>query len=388
MTIRRLIPLVALTIGALTLLIYAPSGAAGDNRVGIVIDYGNGQVASRCVSFAEEQISGLDALMRSGLPVEIDLQGGGAAVCRIDGQGCAASDCFCACPGGGENCVYWSYWHFIEDNWQYSAGGSGIYQVSDGDVDGWVWGLGSITQASPPPRMSFDDICSDAEAATSTATLIPTSTATPAIVKTATPLPENPTMTPTIGSGSSPTPAPSAATPALSATASAMPVTPAETGSSSGLPAATSTPAATPSPVVEQALIVTPVSAVSQSPTTMAQAVAPATSTLPQVTEEASAHVMGAGPSEPAAGMVTAALPLSADQTEEANQQEPPIVVAVVGEGASPAVEMASAADAKRPAEAYNLPGYAGFAGLLLLLSALALFVYRREHGTGSQRPK
>jgi hypothetical protein len=27
-------------------------------------------------------------------------------------------------------------------------------------VEGWVWGPGSVTQASPPPLLTFEDVCS------------------------------------------------------------------------------------------------------------------------------------------------------------------------------------------------------------------------------------
>ncbi len=160
--IFRLVVLPALLAALfVTLLVFAPDGVAqdgGDNRVALVVDYGNGQMAERCVSFSEESITGYEALLRSGLPVETDFQTGGAAVCRIDAQGCPADDCFCSCRGGGE-CQYWSYWHLIDGEWRYAAGGSAIYQVSHGTVEGWSWGLASVSQAVPPPVVSFADVC-------------------------------------------------------------------------------------------------------------------------------------------------------------------------------------------------------------------------------------
>lgn len=146
---------------ALLLAAGAPAAAQDENRAAVVVDYGDGQTASRCVAFAEPAISGLEALNRSGLVVENEVQAGGAAVCRIDGVGCAVDDCFCACRGGGE-CRYWSYWQLRDGTWQYAVAGASLSRVADGAVEGWVWGAGSVTEAPPPPVVSFDEVCSGA----------------------------------------------------------------------------------------------------------------------------------------------------------------------------------------------------------------------------------
>jgi hypothetical protein len=133
-------------------------GDEGDNRAALIVVYGDGQTATRCVAFAEPEISGYDALSRAGLTVESDAQAGGAAVCRIDGVGCAADNCFCACRGG--DCRYWSYWQLRDGAWQYAAAGASRSRVSHGAVEGWVWGIGTVTEAEPPPRVSYDEVCS------------------------------------------------------------------------------------------------------------------------------------------------------------------------------------------------------------------------------------
>jgi hypothetical protein len=156
---RALLLLFALV--ALSVVAGAPAAAEDDNRVAVVVAYGDGQTAARCIAFSEPQISGLEALNRSGLAVENEVQAGGAAVCRIDGVGCAVDDCFCACRGGDE-CRYWSYWQLRDGAWRYAVAGAGQSRVVDGAVEGWVWGAGSVTEAPPPPVVSFDEICSGA----------------------------------------------------------------------------------------------------------------------------------------------------------------------------------------------------------------------------------
>jgi hypothetical protein len=156
---RALVRLLLLIVLAAT--VGAPAAAQDDNRVAVVVDYGDGRTATRCVAFAEPEISGLDALNRSGLVVENEVQAGGAAVCRIDGVGCAIDDCFCACRGGAE-CRYWSYWQWRDGAWRYAAAGAAQSRAAAGAVEGWVWGAGSVTEAPPPPVVSFGEVCSGA----------------------------------------------------------------------------------------------------------------------------------------------------------------------------------------------------------------------------------
>ncbi|MEZ4516430.1 MAG: hypothetical protein R3C44_06195 [Chloroflexota bacterium] len=150
---KRLSAILLVAISLLVIL-SGMTRAADDNQAAVVISFGDGSVVSQCVSFSEAEITGYDLLQRSGLSVIVDDQAAGAAVCRIDGTGCPADDCFCQCRGGG-SCVYWSYWHRVDDTWTYSGAGSSIYTIRDGDVDGWAWGPGSVTEAIPPPDIAF-----------------------------------------------------------------------------------------------------------------------------------------------------------------------------------------------------------------------------------------
>lgn len=139
--------------------------AQASHQAALVIRYGDGQVETRCVAFTEPQITGYDVLVRAGLDVTIDAGGMGAAVCAIQGIGCPANDCFCHCQG--DACQYWSYWHQVGGAWEYSLGGASIYPVTDGAIEGWSWGPGSVTAATAPPVVSFDAVC-NAPAVTAT----------------------------------------------------------------------------------------------------------------------------------------------------------------------------------------------------------------------------
>jgi hypothetical protein len=140
--------------------IATPSRAAADgpNRAGVVVSFDDGRSESVCVKFTEAEISGAELLSRAGLPVVTMSGSGGAAVCGIDGLGCEnPGDCFCQCHGGG--CRYWAYYTLENGAWRYSATGSSLRKVHDGDVDGWAWGAGGIGNGAQPAASRFDEIC-------------------------------------------------------------------------------------------------------------------------------------------------------------------------------------------------------------------------------------
>jgi hypothetical protein len=156
--------------------------ADGPNQVGLVVVHGDGDVLTRCIEFNEDEISGYDVLERSELDLNIEPSGGlGVTVCRLDGEGCTfpQQPCFCQCAGGGD-CVYWSYWNRVENDWRYSGAGASSHFVGHGDIEGWVWGIGMISGAAPPPAIPFDEICTPpTPTATPTATFTPVPSPTP-----------------------------------------------------------------------------------------------------------------------------------------------------------------------------------------------------------------
>jgi hypothetical protein len=175
------------------LLSAAAIQADGPNQVGLIVVHRDGDVVTRCIEFDEDELSGYDVLDRSGLDLNIEPSGGmGVTVCRIDNEGCSfpQEPCFCQCLGGGTDCIYWSYWQLRGSNWQYSGTGASSHSAGHGDVEGWVWGLGTASEAAPPPVIPFAEIC-----ALPTSTPVPTDTGTPEPSSTPTYTPQ-PTNTP------------------------------------------------------------------------------------------------------------------------------------------------------------------------------------------------
>lgn len=138
------------------------SQAQDSNHVAVVVRLDEEEVVTQCVAFDEEQISGYDALRRSGLSVVAGFDAQGGTMCQIDGVGCPADNCFCQCKGG-QDCIYWSYWHQVGDSWEYARVGATTYKVSDKDVEGWSWGPGTISQANEPPKVTFEAVCDSPE---------------------------------------------------------------------------------------------------------------------------------------------------------------------------------------------------------------------------------
>jgi hypothetical protein len=135
------------------------SQAQAVNHAAVVVQAATGQVQTACVAFTEPEITGYDLLLRSDMDTTVAVDGNGTAVCAIGETGCPANDCFCQCTGA--DCVYWSYWHQLAGEWQYAKGGAGQYAITDGMVDGWVWGSGSVTTADSPPLLSFAEVCTE-----------------------------------------------------------------------------------------------------------------------------------------------------------------------------------------------------------------------------------
>lgn len=370
MAFRRTLPLLILTLLILTLLAYAPSGASGENRVALVVDFGDGQVETRCVSFSEEEVTGHQALERSGLPVETDYQAGGAAVCRIDGMGCPANDCFCSCRGRGD-CVYWAYWHLVAGAWQYSMGGSGQYMVSDGAIEGWVWGLGSVTQASPPPLVSFAEVCADPAGGASSPT--PSLTPTLIIIRTATPVEGNPALPPTATTTIAPTGTPAPTVTSVQSGATTVATTAAT--------APVNTPTASPGGQTTSLAPATLEPAQPAAPVTIGETNGIEPTTAPQEAPAMPTPLPPAMTAEPtgAQGYVTPSLDSAPDMTTPL-EPAAPAIAAVVGAEAL-ADSSVAVVPAGQTAEPTDPVSYAGFAGLLMLLGALGLLVYRRKGG-------
>jgi len=261
--------LLALPLFLIGLAVSPAMAQVKDNRAGLVVVHSDGRVLTRCVSFSEEQITGLTLLQRSGLSFTSASGPLGSTVCALDGEGCPASDCFCECKG--TPCGYWTYFsRSPEGGWVYAHVGASMRQVHDGDVDAWVWGNGHQL----PPPMSFEAICGGASPAPVDVRETPEPTAT----KPSPPSMPTPTYSPTSAPTRTPVP-----TPTPTSTLVPSPTTP--------VPPFTVTQIPSPSPTARMAMATS--ASVGQTPTPLPTVV---TSPSPRSDTSGSAYLsfMGA----------------------------------------------------------------------------------------------
>ena len=138
-----LISLAALLAGVL--LAPAPTIADDElNHAGLIVRDAEGRMTYAWVPFVEEEITGIELLRRSGIPiVTVGFGALGEGVCSIGGQGCGVAECRRnVCQASAANAPYWQY--FKQDRadpaaWTWLPLGASSSQVEDGDVFGWSW---------------------------------------------------------------------------------------------------------------------------------------------------------------------------------------------------------------------------------------------------------
>lgn len=130
---------------------------AAVHHAALVIQHSGGSVLARCVAFAEEQITGLQLVQRSGVEYDTQTFGSiGSATCQLDRE---PSPVPAGCFGSG---AYWQYFHLEGGGWQTSPVGASSSVLRDGDMDGWRYAVGpnqapgsvafaAVCGAAPPP---------------------------------------------------------------------------------------------------------------------------------------------------------------------------------------------------------------------------------------------
>ncbi len=133
---------VAVTLISILVVVTAAGSAASAttlNAAGLVIKHGDGSVLYYYVQFSESEITGTQLLERAGVSIDITPYAGmGEAICRIDGEGCPSTNCFC--KSYTNPAIYWRYHRLTSDgSWVTVPSGPDQRKVHNGDVDGWSW---------------------------------------------------------------------------------------------------------------------------------------------------------------------------------------------------------------------------------------------------------
>src|SRR5829696_308184 len=138
-----LISLAALLAGVLL----APAPTLADDELhhaGLIVRDAESRMTYAWVPFMEEEITGIELLQRSGIPVvTVGFGALGEGVCSIGGQGCGVAECRRnVCQVSSANAPYWQY--FRQDPvdpavWTWLPLGASSTDVEDGDIFGWSW---------------------------------------------------------------------------------------------------------------------------------------------------------------------------------------------------------------------------------------------------------
>src|SRR5436305_14694518 len=96
----RKVLLFVLIVGGLGTLLTLPALSKAQpviHRAGLAIQFADHQTQTACVTFPENEISGLDLLARSNIPYIAQQTGMGPATCKIGdaGRSYPADQCFC-----------------------------------------------------------------------------------------------------------------------------------------------------------------------------------------------------------------------------------------------------------------------------------------------------
>lgn len=103
--------------------LFHPYETSEENYAAIVIDPGEGDIQTACVSFEEDSINGFELLERSGFSYETDQDGFLNNILEISN------------PEGETN--YWSYWYWDGREWQFHNIGMSNTTVKAGTIEAW-----------------------------------------------------------------------------------------------------------------------------------------------------------------------------------------------------------------------------------------------------------
>ena len=198
----------ALGAAVLAALLYIRPAQATLHHAALVIQHSGGGVLTRCVSFMEDQISGLQLIQRSGVQYQVRTFGTiGTAVCQLDNEPTPVpSSCFGAGP-------YWQYSHRTAAGWQPSGVAASAWVLRDGDMDGWRYAAGA---AQTPPPIGFASVCTPV--VSSAAASHPASPATAIRSTAAAPTQTQPAIAAPATAATSPSSSAQALAPTMSAT--------------------------------------------------------------------------------------------------------------------------------------------------------------------------
>jgi len=168
--------LVAILAGSFVL---GAAAQGGTKRVGLVVRFSNGTQHLQIVSVPTEATA-FDVLQASSLTVASYDGGWGPAICSLNGDGCAADNCFC------DPAHFWAFWilNASGTDWDASMVGVAGYTPANREVLGFAWS-GFDSNFNPtvkPPVYTFADLERLISTPTPTPTPVPPEVPEPATI--------------------------------------------------------------------------------------------------------------------------------------------------------------------------------------------------------------
>jgi hypothetical protein len=154
--------------------------AAGDVRVAVIVDFGDSSsVSVACVPAGSRdngaQVLGARASTLGAPAPRFNASGLLCAIDNVPATGCG--------DRSSGRYAYWSYWHGVDGQWQYSNFGPAAWRVDADVVEGWRFQpAGAGNPSDPPPRASaaLPADCRPVPPSTAPPVVAPAGTAPPA----------------------------------------------------------------------------------------------------------------------------------------------------------------------------------------------------------------
>lgn len=117
------------------------------HRVEVVVELASKKVVDSCVSFTPAEIPAETAMKHSGIEFAIKHFSFGDAICQIDREPAAYTNCFAS----GQ--PYWALFTWSgQGPWRVAQTGISDIQLRPGDALGWHFGTGSPAAPPKPPK--------------------------------------------------------------------------------------------------------------------------------------------------------------------------------------------------------------------------------------------
>ncbi len=127
--------------------------SGGTKQVGLVVSFPDGATHTEIVTVPAAATT-LDALRAAKLTIATSEGAFGTSLCKINGTGCPAENCFCDAQH------FWAYYHLSGSAWASASEGAGTFVPTNRAVEGFAWSGfdANYNPTEKPPVYTFDQL--------------------------------------------------------------------------------------------------------------------------------------------------------------------------------------------------------------------------------------